>query len=133
MESGQTGPVFVSSVGMSVDQSVCQSRCLRLTNPLDLGHKGWKYTTVFHANHQALLKPLGNVARDVDEGESVGIITAGSPMVGTPTNFLLILLVVRLKLIEDPTIRLLTVIMLTIHPYINNLHTATILKQSTIS
>ena len=90
MVSGQTGQVIESSVGMSVDQSVCQSRCLHLTNPFDLGHKGWKYTTVLLATHQELLKPLGNVARDVDDGGSVSIITAGSPMVGTPTNFQLI-------------------------------------------
>ena len=75
---------------MSVDQSVCQSRCLHLANPFDLGHKGWKYTTAVLATHRVLLAPLGNVARDVDKGESVSIITAGSPMVGTPTNFQLI-------------------------------------------
>ena len=90
MESGQTGQVFESSVGMSVDQSVCQSRCLHLANRFDLGHKGWKYTTLVLATHQELLKPLVNMARDVDEGQSVSIITAGSPMVGTPTNFQLI-------------------------------------------
>ena len=90
MESGQTGQVFESSVGMSVDQLVCQSRCLHLTNPFDLGQKGWKYTTVLLATHQELLAPLENVTRDVDEGESVSIITAGSPMVGTPINVQLI-------------------------------------------
>ena len=96
MESGQIGQVFESSVGMSVDQSVCQSRCLHLTNLFDLGHKGWKYTTGVLATPLALLAPLRNVARYVDEGESVSkitagsIITAGSPMVVTPTNFQLI-------------------------------------------
>ena len=90
MESGQTGQVFESSVGMSVDQLVCQSSCLHLTNPFDLGHKGWKYTTVLLATHQELLAPLENVTRDVDEGESVSIITAGNPMVGTPINVQLI-------------------------------------------
>ena len=59
----------MSSVEMSVDQSVCQSKCLHLANPFDLGHKVWKYTTVFLATHQVLLAPLENVARDVDEGE----------------------------------------------------------------
>ena len=58
MVSGQTGQVFVSSVGMSVDQSVCQSRCWHLLNPFDLGHKGWKYTTVLLATHQELLALL---------------------------------------------------------------------------
>ena len=47
-------------------------------NSFDLGHEDWKYTTVLLATHQALLAPLVNVARDVDEGESVSIITAGS-------------------------------------------------------
>ena len=84
MESGQTGQVFESSVGMSVDQSVCQSRCLHLVDPFDLGQKDWKYTTVLLATHLALLALLGNVARDVDEGESVSIITDESPMVETP-------------------------------------------------
>ena len=51
---------------------------MHLANPFDLGHKGWKYTTVLLATYQELLSPLGNVARDVDEGESVSIITAGS-------------------------------------------------------
>ena len=73
----------------------CRARIINfarngLMNPFDLGHKGWKYTTVLLATHQELLKPLGYVTRDVDEGGSVSIITAGSPMVGTPINVQLI-------------------------------------------